>query len=108
MNPEQLGEKRECYLYAIPSPFNPFFIFQHHFIDTFYDMVLELHKSDLSSGATYIAPKIRCRQERATNDSSEFTKEDLIEFLPTVEVSFWPDEVSCTYGYSHAFRMFSS
>ena len=67
---------------------------QKNFSDTFYGMVLELHQSELYSGATSIAPRIRCRQERKTNDSSDFTKEDLIEFLPTVEVSFWPDEVS--------------
>ena len=67
--------------------------FQDHFIDTFYDMVLDLHKSELSSGATYIAPRIRCREERASSEASDHTKEDLIEFLPAVEVSFWPDEV---------------
>ena len=63
-------------------------------MEAFYPMVLELGKRELSSGATCIAPRIRCREERKSNESSDFSKEDLIEFLPTVEISFWPDEVN--------------
>ena len=68
--------------------------FQSFFTDTFYDMMLDLGKSDLSNSATFLAPRIRCRQERPSNESPDFSKEDLIEFLPTVEISFWPDEVT--------------
>ena len=57
------------------------------FANQFYEIARRIGKGNLTSSATILAPSILCREE--VDDSY---KELTWKFIPTIEVSFWPDE----------------
>lgn len=61
-----------------------------HFASQFQGLAQSINKSSLISGAQVLDPKIMCHEER--QDESSLGKENSINFIPTVEVGFWPME----------------
>lgn len=62
--------------------------FMHHFSSTFYEMTREMGITDMASAAQVIDSRVRCRAEKI---ESEEAKELWLDFIPCIEVPFWPD-----------------
>lgn len=62
--------------------------FMHHFSATFYEMTREMGVTDMASAAQVIHSRIRCRSEKIESDQA---KELWVDFIPCIEVPFWPD-----------------
>ncbi len=66
--------------------------FMQHFATQFYEVARRIGKGHLTSGARLLAPRVMCREEREGEDGSGVAKEAWLDFVPTVEVGFWPNE----------------
>ncbi len=68
--------------------------FMQHFQTQFYDLARRLGKGSMTSGARVLDPRIMCREEREEGggEDGSFAKESRLDFIPTVDVAFWPDE----------------
>ena len=62
--------------------------FMQHFSATFYEMSRDLQMSDIATAASMDGPKIMCKNEMLDTDEA---KESWLDFIPCVDVPFWPD-----------------
>ena len=66
--------------------------FMTHFTMKFHDLARRIGKANLVNGASVLAPRIMTREEREYESGSVYAKENMLDFIPTVEVNFWPYE----------------
>ena len=65
--------------------------FMANFINRFAELTRKIQKQSLAAGATLVDPRIMTREERLDHDSP-LAKEALLDFIPSLEMGFWPDE----------------
>ncbi len=78
------AEPKEDRVYLSPRRF------MLHFAAEFYELARRVGKGGLTSGARILDPRIMCTEERVSD--SFMAKETSLDFIPTVEVAFWPNE----------------
>ena len=64
--------------------------FMQHFAVNFYELAGLINKSHLPSGARILDPRIMTHDEKPSEGS--FAKESSLDFIPSVDIGFWPDD----------------
>lgn len=67
-------------------------VFMMYFAQQFADLAAKIHMEQLVNGAKLLDPRIICHQERSNSGDFNFAKEDSTDFIPSIDVGFWPDE----------------